>query len=243
MELSPDAPLPSARDWSELPLDALSSIFDKLGAMEVLMGAGLVCHSWVRAAKIVPDLWRSVYMVRHPVVADKDERVLCAMAKVAVDRSAGRLEVFAAKLFVTDDLLKYIGDRSPSLKGLGLVSCPQVTNEGFTQLTARSPLLQDLVLLNCPNVGGDAYLATGAACGANLKRLGLRKGWYDQRGGALGIATMRELRDLSLVGSDVTTDELVTIIDGCPLLERLCVRDCYNASTTPCEPSAPGLRR
>jgi len=228
MELLPDAPLPSARDWSELPLDALSSIFDKLGAMEVLMGASLVCHSWVRAAKVVHDLWRSVYMVRHPAVADKDEDVLCAMAKAAVDRSDGRLEVFAGKRFVTDDLLKYIGDRSPSLKGLGLISCPQVTNEGFTQLTTRSPLLQDLVLLNCANVGGDAYQAAGVACGANLKHFALRKGWYDQRGGAIGIATMRELQDLSLVGSDITTDELVTVIGGCPRLERLCVRDCYN---------------
>jgi hypothetical protein len=84
------------------------------------------------------------------------------------------------------------------------------------------------VLLDCPYVGGDAYEATGVACGANLKRLALRKGWHDLRGGALGIATMRELRDLSLVGSDITTDELVAVIDGCPHLERLCVRDCYN---------------
>lgn len=219
---------PAVRDWSELPLDALSSVFTKLGAVELLMGAGLVCHSWLRAAKVLPDLWRSVLMVRHAVVDDKDGHVLCAMAKVAVDRSDGRLEVFAAKRFVTDELLEYIGDRSPSLKFLGLVSCPQVTNQGFTQLTTRSPLLQDLVLLNCPDVGGDAYEATGVACAANLKRLVLRKGWYDQRGGALGITTMRELRDLSLIGSDITTDELVAIVDGCPHLERLCVTDCYN---------------
>jgi hypothetical protein len=112
MELSPepDTALPSARDWSQLPLDVLSSLFDKLGAIEVLMGAGLVCHSWVRAAKVVPKLWRSVYMMSHPVVAEKHPVDLCAMAKAAVDRSDGQLEVFAAKQFVTDDLLDYIGD-------------------------------------------------------------------------------------------------------------------------------------
>ncbi|XP_037409422.1 putative F-box/LRR-repeat protein 23 [Triticum dicoccoides] len=225
MEAQRDA---AARDWSELPLDALSSIFIKLGAVEILMGAGLVCHSWLHAAKVLPDLWRSVIMVRDAVVADKDESALCAMAKVAVDRSDGQLKVFLAKQFVTDELLNYIGDRSPSLKSLGLISCPDVTNQGFTHLTTRSPLLEDLVLVNCPNVGGDAYEATGVACEATLKRLVLRKGWYDQRGGALGIATMRELRDLSLVGSDITTDELAAVVDACPHLERLRVNDCYN---------------
>lgn len=37
--------------------------------------------------------------------------VMCAMAKVAVDRSDGLLEVFEGKGFVNDQLLQYIGDR------------------------------------------------------------------------------------------------------------------------------------
>ena len=37
--------------------------------------------------------------------------VLHAMARFAVDRSCGQLEVFVAKRFVTDQLLEYIGDR------------------------------------------------------------------------------------------------------------------------------------
>lgn len=56
-------------------------------------------------------------MVRHNnnVVDEKcrsgDEDVLCAMAKKAVDRSGGQLEVFVGEDFVDDDLLKYIADR------------------------------------------------------------------------------------------------------------------------------------
>ncbi|KAG2582223.1 F-box protein SKIP19-like [Panicum virgatum] len=158
------------RDWSELLLDALASVFVKLGAIEILMGASLVCRSWLHAAKL-PDLWRSVDMARHkvvdgivaifgasPVEPKINLDVLRAMARFAVDRSRGQLEVFVAKRFVTDQLLEYIGDMSPALKAVGLVSCGGVSNEGFTQLVARCPLLEDLMLMLCPKIGGrDVY--------------------------------------------------------------------------------------
>uniref|UniRef100_A0A0D9XUH3 F-box domain-containing protein n=1 Tax=Leersia perrieri TaxID=77586 RepID=A0A0D9XUH3_9ORYZ len=134
------------RDWSELPADALTVVFAKLGIVGVLMGAGLVCHSWLNAAKM-PDLWRSVEMSRLDLdVMTFNENVLCAMAKVAVDRSDGRLEVFKGHDFVSDELLKHIGNRSPYLKVLSL-SCyspTRVTLEGFSYLTKRCRLLEDI---------------------------------------------------------------------------------------------------
>jgi hypothetical protein len=118
MEAQQAPPSGSARDWSELPLDALATVFAKLGAIEILMGAGLVCHSWLRAAK-VPYLWRSLDMEKSNsnVVTERcrsgagGRHVLRAMAKEAVDRAAGQLEVFVGAEFPDDDLLKYIGSR------------------------------------------------------------------------------------------------------------------------------------
>ncbi|OEL19004.1 hypothetical protein BAE44_0019977 [Dichanthelium oligosanthes] len=82
-----------ARDWSEQPVDALSLVFAKLGAVEVLMGAGLVCHSWLNAAAKVPSLWRSVDMAHHKLVDEMDGDVLCAMAKLGGRRPLRRAAV------------------------------------------------------------------------------------------------------------------------------------------------------
>ncbi|PUZ50465.1 hypothetical protein GQ55_6G060400 [Panicum hallii var. hallii] len=238
-----DSPVP-ARDWSELPLDALVSVFVKLGAIEILMGARLVCRSWLQAAEL-PELWRSVVMACHKVVdniVDVDDDtvraspvepkinrdVLCAMARVAVDLSRGQLEVFVARRFVTDQLMEYIGDRSPALNPVSVISCAGVSNQGFTQLINKGPpacvVPQDR--------GRDVYEAAGRAC-PRLRRFRLCKRMLvsllaEKPGEALGFAAMHELRTLVLIGSDVTNDELASVIDCCPRLESLDLMDCFN---------------
>ncbi|TVU43185.1 hypothetical protein EJB05_09630, partial [Eragrostis curvula] len=230
------APAPYGRDWSELPLDVLTSIFVKLGAIEVRMGAGRVCRSWLQAAK-QPDPWRSVDMANHKVVEEMDgyddwwypssfddlcmpdeyyyapKHIdgdgLCAMARVVVDRSCGQLEFH----------------RSASLKSLSLISCLKVSNEGFTRLITSSPLLEDLLLERCRKIGGrEVYEATGKAC-VHLKRFSLHN--RPKPGAAIGIAAMPELRHLSLILIDAGNDELAAIIDGCPHLETLSVLECF----------------
>nr|CAB3503679.1 unnamed protein product [Digitaria exilis] len=124
-----------------------------------------------------------------------DDDVMCAMAKVAVDRYGGQLEKFVGKDFGTDEILKYIGDRSPGLKTLCLILCTSISNEGFSQLVAKCPLLEDLALF-----GSEAR----------------------------GIAAMHELRSLTLLSCGVTNDDLAFVLDGCPHLEILDLRDCYN---------------
>uniref|UniRef100_A0A8R7RE54 F-box domain-containing protein n=1 Tax=Triticum urartu TaxID=4572 RepID=A0A8R7RE54_TRIUA len=162
-----DDAAPPARDWSSLPLDALSSIFVRLSAVDVLMGAGLVCGSWLEAANF-PDVWRSVDMDKDEAVFLKADAVLRKMAKVAVNRSDGQLRVFIGRMFVTDDLIKYIMERSPSLTTLRLVSCFGVFSKQVASVIKESPLLElrsleleniDLtmreltaVLESCPNL-------------------------------------------------------------------------------------------
>jgi hypothetical protein len=99
--------------WSDLPLDLLSYIFGKLrAAIDILMGpVGLVCKSWRDAARM-PNLYRHIDMERQFVMENsRNPDVLRSMAKMAIDRSDGQLEVFVGWGFVDDELLCYIAER------------------------------------------------------------------------------------------------------------------------------------
>ncbi|XP_047086302.1 putative F-box/LRR-repeat protein 23 [Lolium rigidum] len=171
------------RDWSLLPLDVLASVFVRLSAVDVLRGAGLVCRSWLQAAK-VPDVWRVVDMGYPNIMFkyDKKERAdLCAMAKAAVDRSDGQLREFAGRSFVTDELMQYIVERSPSLTTLRLVCCWKV---------------------HCWKVFS-ARLA-----------------------GVITELPLNKLQSLELDYIDLLVGELIAILENCPNLDVLTVRDC-----------------
>ncbi|TVU43188.1 hypothetical protein EJB05_09633, partial [Eragrostis curvula] len=227
-------PAPDARDWSALNVDALSLIFTKLGAIEVLMGAGLVCHSWLDTAKL-PDMWRSVDMSNHNVVETMPDSVLHCMAKVAVDRSCGQLEAFAGKRFVNANLLKYIGDRAPSLKRLRLISC-KINNVGFMDAIKKFPLLEDLELSLCPYVfGKDSFETIGMSCTHLTCFKWCMDGVHRFKGNynymnmeAMGITTMTKLCSLQIFGSRLNNCGLAAILDNCPNLESLDIRYCFN---------------
>ncbi|XP_006659908.1 putative F-box/LRR-repeat protein 23 [Oryza brachyantha] len=224
-----DLPAPETRDWSQLPLDALSLVFAKLGAVEILMGVGLVCHSWLEAAK-VPDAWRCVQIARHEIVMGwprTKKHLLRAMAKVAVDRSDGRLEVFEGARFVDDELLKYIGARSQSLKSITLFCCPSVSSAGLTELMRNCPLLEDLNLIyGCSScVGANLFEAIREAC-PRLACIVIRTEEDLDWNLLVEIATLQQLRRLTLGGFDFSCEQLTAIVDGCPRLEFLDVRYC-----------------
>ncbi|TVU43174.1 hypothetical protein EJB05_09619, partial [Eragrostis curvula] len=164
------------RDWSELPLDVLSSIFMKLGTIEILMGAGLVCRSWLMSAK-TPELWRFVDMTRHKLVFSKGEDTMCAMAKVAIDRSDGKMESFWAQKFVTDELLDYIASRANSLKSIRLIGCTYIWTEALARFASKCPLLEEIECSHHKMPAG-LFRYIGKVC-PQLKRLRIHMQWFD----------------------------------------------------------------
>ncbi|CAO2187308.1 unnamed protein product [Urochloa humidicola] len=216
-------------------------VFARLGPVEILMGSGLVCRSWLQAAK-EPELWRAVDMAEHKVVEEMKGRALCAMVKVAVNRSKGKLEVFLGKYFVTDELLKYIADRAPSLKSLRLICCQDIVE--FEEEIKKFPLLEELEISLFTNIGGkQVFEEVGKSC-PELKHFRFNsyrfhnfgdysddddsEFRYNKDDDALGIASMHGLRSLQLFGQNFTNEGLTAILDNCPHLESLDIRHCFN---------------
>ncbi|CAM0884223.1 unnamed protein product [Alopecurus aequalis] len=224
------------RDWAELPLDAILAILHKLGHVDILMGAGQVSRSWRAAARDEPELWRRIDMLGHAELSH--ELNLHGMAREAVRRSAGRCEAFWGECAGDDDFLLYLGDQAPSLKSLRLISCNDVSDEGFTEAIQKFSLLEELELSLCPYVGqSGVFGVVGQAC-PQLKRFTLSRSvfyylhtrGYDVDEEAQGIATMHELRSLQLSGNRVTNEGLAAILDNCRHLESLDIRRCFNVN-------------
>ncbi|KAK3121206.1 hypothetical protein QOZ80_8BG0648130 [Eleusine coracana subsp. coracana] len=90
------------RDWSALPRDILLGVLLKLGPCEIMQGAELVCTTWRHAAVEEPSLWRHIDM--------GTDSVRLAVARAAVDRSAGQCEAFSSGI-CNHDLLFYLVER------------------------------------------------------------------------------------------------------------------------------------
>lgn len=220
---------PPSPDWAGLPDDALLTVFQRLGASEVLLGTAVVCRNWLRVATGEPDLWRRVDLSDcfDPTID------MVAMACAAVDRAGGRLEHFSADCFVNDRLLFYIAKRTEGLKSLRLVNCMKVSDKGLVAVGKRSPHLEELELTTC-----SIYVSMKAVGQAfpQLKRLRLNNRWVDiqceesfDNRRALDIASsMPELRHLQLFANRLRSNALVAILDNCHHLESLDLRQCFN---------------
>ncbi|CAN6969869.1 F-box protein SKIP19 [Brassica rapa] len=220
------------RNWAELPPELISSILLRLNSIQILEKAQKVCRSWRRICKD-PSMWRRVDMYNDGDLGSMgyDLEIMC---RHAVDRSQGGLLEIDLWYFGTDELLNYIADRSSNLKSLRLIMCYPIADEGFVEAVRKLPLLEYLEV-TYGAMSGEALKVAGQSC-PNLKKLRLNSETNHQFNDeelndkkALGIAeSMPELRHLQLVGNTLTNRGLTAILDGCPHLEHLDLRKCFN---------------
>lgn len=124
--------------------------------------------------------------------------------------------------------------RSGNLRSLKLAKCYSVTDHGFERAVVKLPLLEDLEVSYCL-LSEESLKVVGQSC-HNLKTLklnrrGLRRPRFENDDEALAIAeTMHGLRHLQLFGNSLSNTGLSSILDNCPYLEHLDLRQCFNVS-------------
>ncbi|KAF9616828.1 hypothetical protein IFM89_032678 [Coptis chinensis] len=218
------------RNWLELPRDVISLILIKLGAIGILCNAQSVCSTW-RSLSKQPHLFRSIDMRSHRDFPDDgDYEKMRKSAKEAVDRSRGELVEFSMARFGNDDLLHYIVDKSSMIKCLRLVSC-YISNEALIEVLKKTHCLEEIELCYS-TFSKEVIEEVGKNCcelkSFRLNCQGYRYPRLESDEEAFAIAeNMPQLRSLHLFGNKLTNVGLEAILDKCPYLEYLDLRECF----------------
>ncbi|OIT37822.1 PREDICTED: putative F-box/LRR-repeat protein 23 [Nicotiana attenuata] len=225
---SPSLPLSPPPPWVELPLDITANILQRLRTIEILENAQRVCTAWWKASHD-PTVWRVIDLRNHDVDA-KTPRMLENMCRIAVDRSQGQLLKINIENFGSRDLLNYIAERSSQLRYLRFVKCYYILDGCLAAAVKNFPLLEELHIY-FSDINKDHIEVIGHSCpqlkSFTLNARGFRGYQYDDE--ALAVArSMPELRHLSLFGNVLTNEGLRAILHGCPHLQSLDLRHCYN---------------
>ncbi|KAL0846268.1 hypothetical protein Bca101_019514 [Brassica carinata] len=226
---SPESQEGECINWAELPSELLLSILSRLDTIDILENAQKVCTSWRRVCKD-PALWRKINMRKLGKLGYNIE-TLC---RHVVDLSQGGLVELDFGYMGPESLLSYIADRSSNLRSLKLEIVYPITTEGLTKALGKLPLLEKLEVAHFTR--WEAYLKVAGQSCPNLKTLklhcfGTGPPWYMYDDDALVIAeTMPRLSHLQLFANKLTDAGLNAILDNCPDLEHLDLRQCSNVN-------------
>ncbi|KAL4563524.1 hypothetical protein LXL04_027567 [Taraxacum kok-saghyz] len=216
-------------NWLELPHELMANILKRLGDVEILNSAVKVCTTWRRIGRD-PAMWKVINMYK-PARARNANYDLEALTTQAVHLSSGELIDISLEGFGTDDdFLYHIVSRSSKLNSLCLTNCYNITGSGLTHVLKRALQLEKLYITYTSSIKYNEVVVPNCP---HLKSFKLDKACIYEGivndDDALAIAkNMPELRQLQLYGNAMSNNGLKAILDGCPHLESLDIRMCYN---------------
>ncbi|VFQ78463.1 unnamed protein product [Cuscuta campestris] len=246
----------SLNGFLDLPEDVIGNILHRLGGQEILGNAQRVCSSWRNLCKD-PSMWHFIDMKHrsgdNSCIGPIGRGYLVAICRKAVVWSLGQLTQLHIDYFATDGLLDFISAtynefvvcfiftsaRSSKLKCLQIRGSSEV-EDGLIEAAKKFSLLEELHFVYV--LGVHEYIEPiGQSC-PKLNSFTLSSSDHRHRPSAyasdddcnndyeaLAIAkSMPGLRHLRLVGNNMTNEGLQAILDGCPYLESLDIRRCFN---------------
>ncbi|GFS46800.1 similar to F-BOX WITH WD-40 2 [Actinidia rufa] len=218
------------RHWDELIPDALGLIFRNLSLQEILTVVPRVCKSW---GKVVngPYCWQEIDIEEwssrtEPGNTDR-------MLRMLVARSCGSLRKLCVSGLQNDLVFSFVVEHASSLGTLRLPRS-NMTDAIVEQVAGRLSTITFLDLSYCGKIGARSLEAIGKHC---KSLTGLRRNMHprnldttlSQEEEAHAIAvTMPKLKQLEIAYLLIDTGSVLEIIFGCPQLEFLDLRGCWN---------------
>lgn len=161
---------------------------------------------------------------------------LSIMCRHAVDRCQGQLIDINIEYFGTDELLRYISQRSNNLRRLQLACCYSISGKALREAVKNFPQLEELHLFFMSEISAGDIESIGTSCPM------LKSFTFNDRGYkfpliecdneyALAVAkNMPNLSHLRLFGNKLMNEGLEAILNGCPHLESLDIRQCFSVN-------------
>ncbi|XP_066386873.1 F-box/LRR-repeat protein At3g48880-like isoform X2 [Miscanthus floridulus] len=221
--------------WEDMDTDVLVKIFKELNLVE-LSPVSQVCRLW-RSACSDPLIWGTldfgllksnfIQTRASPYiwVDDRSDKRLARILRVAMAISCGNVNcmIFHYNLFMKDEHLHFISERSPHLKRLVMPAWNRITKVAICQAIQR---WQDLESLTMPTIGHPPYIMEEIARSCKnfteLKIMGL----FDQQFASAILQFLPKLKVLSLRCSKVSMDALQCLVNSMEYLEVLNISHC-----------------
>ncbi|KAI5435378.1 hypothetical protein KIW84_021983 [Lathyrus oleraceus] len=142
-------------NWLELPRDITINILQRLGTLDLVTSASVVCPLWWNICKD-PLIWTTIDMMSNLSFSQNYFAYYSRLEKIclyAIDRSCGQLKNIHFYKFGTDGLLYNIAKRASNLRCIRLEECHEISNKAFSEVVKKQPLLEELVIHHCYDLG------------------------------------------------------------------------------------------
>ncbi|KAJ0989839.1 hypothetical protein J5N97_008195 [Dioscorea zingiberensis] len=256
------------RDWSEMTPVLLVNVFRRLSLEDRWRGAMLVCKPWLEAARD-PALFEAfdleVFFVGFPDVAawwtPAFQRRVDSMVRLVASCGGPVVRLLRVR-HCSDYALELVADRCPNLKILSVKNSQNVTDSSMIKIALGCHMLTELDISNCYEISYKSLELIGQNCPnlMVLKRNLLN--WLDpsQHTGivpdeylnacpqdgdreALVIAKfMPKLKHLELRFSKLFINGLVSISEGCKVIETLDLFGCANLTSRGLDQASTNLK-
>ncbi|CAL9108646.1 unnamed protein product [Musa textilis] len=228
------------RRWEDMDTDVLVKIFKELNMIQ-LAPVSRVCRSW-RMACSDPFIWNTldlghlqsnfIQTTAPPYiwVDERSDRRLTRILRMAMALSFGNVTymIFHFNLYMKDDHLSYISERSPCLRRLVMPAWNRITKVGICQAIRRWENLESLTM---PSIPHPPYIMEeiSRSC-KNFSQLKVM-GTFDVNFAFAITVNLPKLKVLSLRCSIITKQALLLILDSMDSLEVLNISHCLLLET------------